>query len=928
MLTMISGLLARGRSLWRALRGHAAIETDMAEEFRLHQELRAADLVRAGLAPAEAARRARLEFGSAERYKHEGRTARGLRPFDRIHISWLDLKLGFRMLVKYPGLTVVGGLAMAFAIWVGVVVFQLVSMFAHPTLPLPDGDRLVQIRNWDVAANRADSRALSDIIVWREGLRSVTDLGAFRDVERNLIIGTGAGEPVHLAEITASGFRIAHAVPLLGRPLVESDERAGAPPVVVIGHRVWQTRFGGASDVIGRTVRLGDRYATVVGIMPEGFAFPISHEIWTPLRPDVLEHAPGAGPGITVFGRLAPGVTREEAQAELTAFGQRAAAASPTTHEHLRPQLLPYTTVFYEPTGSELGMLVSVNVFIVLLLVLVCGNVALLLFARAAARDGELVVRSALGATRSRIVTQLFAEALVLGGAATVVGLAAAQLGLRLGLQFLELNLGRLPFWYEATLSPQAILYAGGLTLLGAAIAGVMPALKITRGLGLRLREGTAGGGGLRFGGVWTAVIVTQVAFTVAFPALVFVELRELIRARSYDVGFTAEEYLSMRLEMDAADVASADTAAARTAYQVRFGAALEELRRRMAAEPAIVGVTFVDRLPRMYHPERWAEVEALSPGAAQAAEASAGQAGGPVTTPPRYTGDVVSFASIDPSYFDVLETPILAGRGFRPVDLAPDARVVIVDQGFVDDVLQGRNAVGRRVRFTDSRRPDADSVADARPWYEIVGVVKDLGMRHPIQRDPTAGVYLPAAPGSTGPLYMIAHVRGDPLALGPRVRALATAVDPTLRLSELQRLDTIADEVLWVLKLWLRVTVALSAIALLLSLAGIYAVLAFTVARRTREIGVRVALGASRRRIVAAIFRRPLTQIGLGAALGGSLIAVAAFATPEIELPPRYVALLVAYAAFMVGVCLLACVVPTRRALRVEPTEALRADG
>jgi predicted permease len=554
-----------------------------------------------------------------------------------------------------------------------------------------------------------------------------------------------------------------------------------------------------------------------------------------------------------------------------------------------------------------------------MLLMLVCCNVALLMFARAAARQTELVVRGALGASRGRIVAQLFAEALVLGTAAAVVGLGAAQLALeRWGGAFLEANIGRLPFWYHIRLSPATVLYAGALTLLGAAVAGVLPALKVTRGLGSRLRQGTAGGGGVQFGGVWTAVIVTQVAFTVAFPALAFVEQRELRRIESFPAGFAAEEYLSAWLETDATSGARAHpTEAVRAVERARHAAALEALRQRVAAEPGVRGVTFVDRLPRTVHVERYIELDEPSP--------APGQGG---AAPPSAVAPLreVSTARIDPSYFEVLGAPILAGRGFHAADLAPDARAVIVDRGFVDQVLLGRNAIGRRVRFTAEQRGGA--LADsARPWYEIVGVVNELGMGAATQRGRAAGFYLPVTPGSAGRLHVVVHARGDPLSLAPRLRAIAAEVDPTLRLSELQRVDQVTSAVLWVLRLWLKITLLLTGIALLLSLAGIYSVLSFTVARRTREIGVRVALGSSRRRVVTAVFRRPLAQVGLGVASGGAVIGVAALVVSGGGFTAGQVALLIGYAAFMLGVCLLACVVPTRRALRVEPTEALRAE-
>ena len=893
-------------------------ETRMDEEMRFHVEMEAERLRRAeGLDAGEARRRALVAFGGVERHKEELRAGRGL--------AWLggldlDFRLALRILVKYPGLTAVGGLAMAFAVWVGVVVFEMVRVAAFPTLPLPDGDRVVEIRYWDVAANQPESRALHDFLVWRRALRSVTDLGAYRDVAHNLVGDDGSAAPVVTAEITASAFRIAPSRPLLGRTLVAQDEQAGAPPVVVLGHDVWRTRFAGDSQVVGRSVRLGESFATVVGVMPEGFAFPVSHELWTPLRAESLDRGPLSEPGITIFGRLARGATLEAARAELAAFGRRAAAESPATHEHLQPRVGSYVRMYFDPTLSGKPLMMSFNLFAVMLVVLVCGNVALLLFARAATRESEIIVRTALGASRGRIVVQLCAEALVLAGIATLVGLAAAGYGLRAwGTPFLERNLGRLPFWIDPHLSPTAVAYAFGLTLLGAVIAGVVPALKVTRGLGARLRQGTAGAGGVRFGGVWTAVIVAQVAATVAFPAIAFVEQSEIVRMRSKQPAFATEEYLGVRLQMAPASPAVAETEAARAEHHARFAAALETLRRRVEAEPGVEGVTFVDRMPRMYHREQWAELDDAA-----------------------RTGYEVSTALIDPSYFEVLETPILAGRAFRTVELGPDARVAIVDRGFVDQVTKGRDPIGQRVRLSEGRTPDPTAPEASRPWYEIVGVVEDLGMAHVANMGRPAGLYLPAAPGTAGgggAVHMMVHARGEPLAFAPRLRTIATAVDPALQLSDFQSLDDVANSALWVMGLWLRITLVLSAVALLLSLAGIYAVLAYTVARRTREIGVRVALGASRRRIVTGIFRRPLTQVGFGVAAGGLLIAAGAYALSGLRsdglsrqvgagvLSLTNIAVLASYVAFMFGVCMVACIVPTWRALRVEPTEALRVE-
>jgi putative ABC transport system permease protein len=908
--------LEGSRARLRLLFGRGAAESRMSKEIGFHIDMETQRLREQGLDPIEARRRALVAFGGVERHQEALRDGRGRAWFDGFS---LDLKLGSRMLVKYPGLTIVGGLAMAFAICVGAVIFEVLSLFLLPTLPLPGGDRIVHIRNWDVAANRVEERALHDFTVWRGALQSVTELGAWRDVTRNLIVAGGDARPVAVAEITTSAFRVAEGAPLMGRVLVAADEQAGAPAVVVIGYELWRTRFGGDPNVLGRTVQLGNEHATVVGVMREGFEFPVAHDLWMPLRTDILDQAPRSGPEITVFGLLAPGATLETAQAELTTVGRSAAIAQRATHEHLQPRVQSYARLFFSnPSGDELGIFFTVYVFSLMLVVLVCGNVALLMFARAATRESELVMRSALGASRSRIVVQMFAEALVLGSVAAVAGLIAADVVLRhWGMEVLEVNLGRLPFWYDLRVSPLTVLFALGLTVVGSAIAGVMPALKVTRGMGSRMKQAAAGAGGLQFGGVWTAVIVAQVAVTVAFPAVVYIINWEARNVETFDVGFADEEYLAVRVDTDARIGRDANTDADREARRAVFASTLEALRLRVAADPAVAGVTFVDNLPRDGRPQAIVELS-YDPSVT-------GRSAGVPSADAQLRLRVVTIAGIEPSYFEVLGAPILAGRAFNAADYAPDSKAVIVDQGFVDQVLQGRNPIGQQVRFLDDR--DAAAV-NANPWFEIVGVVNELGMGSPMRKGRAAGFYFPATADRFDDLYMLVHVRGEPMTLSPQVREIAAAVDPTLRLSQFQRLNEVTKGVEWLIGLWLRASIAMTAIALLLSLAGIYAVMSFIVARRTREIGVRVALGGSAVRIIPAILARPLAQIAVGIGVGIGMVVLLMVGVPVWRLSATQIGLTAAYAVLMAAVCMLACIVPARRALRVEPTEALRADG
>ena len=905
-----------GRRWSRIFRPHARAEVE--DELSFHLEQRIKDNIVRGM-DADTARAAALErLGDLDTIGSEcadllsaERRAEARRDWARV--SLLDFKLGVRMLVKYPVLTIVGGLAMAFAIWVGAGMFEAVTQVVRPKLPLPDGDRIVAVRNWDVKASRAENHALHDFESWREELGSVEDLGAYRTVQRNVSVGAALPEPVDVAEISASAFRVARVRPLMGRTLIEADEQPGAPNVVVIGYDEWERRFDGASDVIGRTLKLGTTQSTVVGVMPKDFGFPVAHSVWVPLRLNALDYERRGGPGIMVFGRLARGSSLHEAQAELTQLGERAAASFAGTHEHLRPQVIPYPKSILNLTGTQSVLVMSSNLFLVMLLALICANVALLMFARAATRESEIAVRSALGATRGRIVAQLFAEALVLGAVATAIGLSAAGFGLRWALHTIVAELANgfeLPFWFRPSLSPTTILYAVLLTIIGAAIAGVLPALKVTRGLQSQLRAATTNSG-LSFGGVWTAVIVAQVALTVAFPFTGFTVRRDAVEIREQDVGIPDREYLTARLELDRT-LAGGSVELSDSSFAARYRAVYQELARRVEAEPTVASVTFANFLPKMYHPHRLVEVDS----------------GGAAPLRPEWPGYRVSSAAVDHAYFEALNVPILAGRSFRASDVGSDHPVIIVNQSFVQRVLGNRNPIGRRVRYTHfeswtDRHPESDKT-----WYEIVGVVKDLGMSVGDWDPKVSGFYHPVPPDVAYPLNLGIHVKGDPARFTPRLRAIALAIDPGLRLYDPMPLDHVTQSDLRFYSFWFRILALVSVIALVLSLAGIYAVMSFTVSRRTREIGIRVALGSSPLPIVASTLKRPVAQVALGILAGAGIIAFMLFGMTGGAITLRQTAIVAAYTLLMMAVCLLACVVPTRRALRVPPIEALRAEA
>src|SRR5688572_8301184 len=643
-------------------------EQDLKDELAFHFKTEVERRVAGGQSPADALASAKRDFGNVPLVEEVTRDTWGW--------SMQDYKLGVRMLLKYPGLTIAGGLALAIAMGIGAGWYDLSRQLLHPAVPLPDGDRLVEMDLDNALTGSDELRLLHDFVTWRRDMRSVEEIGAYRTIERNLTQVNLPVQPVLLAETTASAFRVARVTPLLGRTLIDADERSGGPPVVVLGHDVWQRRFGGPPDLVGQDVQLGQTRATVVGIMPAGFTFPVNHQAWVPLQIRGSGYAPLEGGAIRIFGRLAPGVSLPQAAAELAILTQRAAAASPRTHEHLRADVDVYGGVSSVGGPLEYGIR---HLPILLALLIACTTVGTLVYARTATREAEIAVQSALGASRRRIVGQLFVEALVLASVAAAVGLAAAHLALKWGLAaFYSGQSAGAPFWMHFGLQLTTVFYAAGLAVVAAAMLGILPALKVTSTqLHGQLRNLGSGGSTLRFGGVWTTAMIVQVALTVcAIPPAIGVA-GEAVRDRLIRARFPAGEYLAVPIELDRTSGPADESDAA---FAQRLDRTYSELERRVAGEPGVVAVTFADRLPGMEPSVRVAEVEP-APGAQ------------PVRVGTMWT------AAVGPGYFEAFERPIVAGRDFHNGDRAAGARTVIVNEAFARRrYMSGQSPLGGRV--------------------------------------------------------------------------------------------------------------------------------------------------------------------------------------------------------------------------------------
>ena len=674
--------------------------------------------------------------------------------------------------------------------------------------------------------------------------------------------------------------------------------------MVVLGYDVWQRSLGGRQDVLGSVVKLGNTPATVIGVMPKGFGYPVNHDAWTPLSLRASYEALEGG-AISVIGRLVPGVTREQANAELRVLGERTAAAFPATHEHLRPRVMRLSGAGSDFT--DIPQFASRNLPVLLVLMIACTSVGTLVYARTATREGEMAVRSALGAGRARIIGQLFVEALVLASVAAAVGLIAADRALAWGIESVNRASGGAPFWMTPGLKLSTILYAGGLAVVSAVMLSLLPALKVT---GARVQSHLAnrgtGGATLRFGRVWTGAMIAQVALTAIGIPGAMENASQAMRKLKIRAEFPSREYLAARIDVDRPF--EEETTAA---FEARWARTFAELERRIAQEPGVVAVTFADRAPGALSRTRVATVES-SPG----------------TEPAE---DRFRTLAVGPGFFEAFDRPIVAGRAFHGGDRSPGARTVIVNEAFARAFARdaGRGSpIGARLRYSAS--------SGAHPTRQP----RTSGSRSSASCATSASIPTTRATSSRmcftrrhrkplSPLVMSVRVRGNPATLAARLPFIAANVDGGLFVQESQPLDEWVRQRDMGLMVTVGAEVAVTALVLFLSALGIFSLVSVSVSRRTREIGLRAALGANPRRLLAGILSRAMVLMGSGIAAGGALLLlVVALAGPTgrpAEDVAQFAVWLAMTSAVMLTACLLACIGPARRALRINPTDALR---
>jgi predicted permease len=809
--------------------------------------------------------------------------------------GWLrDLKQGFRMLVRTPLLSLVSILTIGLG--VGGVTFGFSVLYGTLLRPLPvrDAERLITMYE-----NRTEEGIdqmgvpLHDLIDIRDQQTSFEYLNGMTSGTMNLAGDEGPPERFQGSWVTSSTLAMLGVPPILGRTFVDEDDDPAAAPTVVIGYTVWRDRFGSDPDLVGRTVRLNGETTTIVGVMPEGFHFPFEDDLWMPLRDDPAT-LPRRGRPLQVIGYVREGTSIPVAEQEVQRILARVAAQYPDENEGVsgRVQLFQEANM---PSQIRLMMLMMMGMVSGVLLI-ACANVANVLMARAAVRDREVAIRSAMGADRWRVIRQLLAEAVALGIVGGVVGIFVASIGLRFFDASVQ-DVGK-PYWIYFSLDGVALLFTTGVTLLAAVAAGTLPAFRAsgTR-ISTVLRDESRGSSSIRLSRFSSGLVVAELAISCALMVASGLLVRALVDLNRAEMGFRGEQVMTFRLGLFETDYPDEDS-------RNRF---FHDLLERLSAEPGIASATLAQSLPASGGGRRRVEVE----GEAYATDRD---------VPTAMAG------LITPGFFETFQVPLRDGRDFRLSETRRDGDpVVIVNRSFVDRHLSDGGAVGRQIRLWN------DAEEEPAPWLRVVGVVDDVdgGVNPFAGGDPLSeGIYLPLGQGDARFMSVAVRTVGPPTQITAVVRRAVGDVDPNLPLYWVRTMDEVVDQSIFFHKIFGIMFAIFGATALFLAAVGLYGVIDFSVSSRIRELGVRMAMGAQGRDVLRLVLRRVLIQLGVGMVvglgLGAALSVPLAAALYGVESWDAIVYGLIV--GTLVLTALTAALGPALKAIRVDPVVALQA--
>lgn len=803
-----------------------------------------------------------------------------------------DLLHALRTLARRPGVTAHAVMALGLGIALPTVLFGLVYGALRP-LPVPDGRRIVHVEYAHPAQGLEGlDVSFHDYLEWKSAQSAMLDMAAFY---RGTVNVSGGDRPERYfgAFISANALDLLQVPPSSGRGFLPGEDHPSAEPVALVSHAVWRSRFNARPDLVGSVIRVNGVPTTVVGVLPEGFGFPYWDDIWLPLRIDAAELDRGEGPGLEVFGRLRDGVTLTEAQVELRGIGGRLAETWPDTNGGLVPLVEEYTASYHEQDSDVTLAFLMLTGLAVLLIA--SFNVTNLLLARAVSRTRDLAIRVAIGASRRRMVASLLYEAtfIALGGAALGTMMAVLGVGIIHRL-IVDAATYPLPFWMQFRVDAPILLFVLGLTGIGTLASGLIPALKASRvdvhGL---LQDASRGATSLGISRLSRLLVVGELTVSVMLLMAAGHIVEELYSVRKAEYGYPMDDVVTARVGLF-------DTVVPDREGRLSF---YRDLQGRLQDRSDVLAAALTTTLPGQVAPTVTFVTEGVSyPGAAGA--------------PP------ARVAFVSPGYFRAFDIPLGAGRDFAPADDTEATPVAVVNRSFAELFFPGQDPLGKRIRMAEG-----DEEA---PWRTIVGLAPDLNMDGALEPQGTPqGVYLPIAQADAHFMSIAVRGRGDPMALAPAVREAVLALQEDTPVYFVRTLRDAVNTNLLDTLLGGGLFASFGVAAFFLAMVGLYGVTAFLASQRTKEVGVRMALGARSSAVLGLVFRRGSRQVAIGLSAGVLLAAVAREGMRGLGAGVTDWSLGVTLVVCaLLGVTSMAAVlIPAWRSSRVDPVLVLQSD-
>jgi putative ABC transport system permease protein len=809
-----------------------------------------------------------------------------------------DLRFAFHLIAKDRWYSTVAVVALALGIGVNATVFTLVNAVLIRGLPFKDSGRLYMLGSLRASDRDGNGGGFSyaDFQDLRSETRAFAGVAAFTGAGFNISDERGLPEQVRGSMLTAETFRLLGQPPMLGRDFAPADDRKGAEMVVILGYSIWKNRYGSDAGVIGRPIRVNGQPATIIGVMPDAMKFPTNADMWAPFIPTV-EQERRDHRSLSVFGRLKPEYSRAQAQTEMNTIASRLATQYPDTNkEFTRIAVATFNDRFNG--GPIRAVFLAMMGAVGFVLLIACANVANLLLSRSAHRSREIAVRIALGATRWRVIRQLLVESIVLGFIGGGLGLLLALGGVRLFDAAVQ-DVGK-PYWIVFTMDYVVFGFLAAVCVLTGVLFGLAPALQVSKtNVNEVLKEGGRGtSGGRRARWLSSTMVVVELALTIVLLVGAGLMIRSFLKLYTIDLGIDPRNLMSMQIRLDS----KYKTPELRRAFYDRLVPRLEQIA-------GVEAVAVTTSVPPFGGGQRGFEIEGRP--ARKAGE-----------EPPQ-----VASVSVSPAFFKTAGVQIRRGRGFTETDGLAGAENVVINDLLAAQFFPGEDPIGRRLRFVSRQAPPAGQPPPI--WWTVVGVSPSI--RHTSPQDPTPRgvVYTPYRqdPPVGASLMVRSHL--EPGAVMNEMRRAVQAIDQDQPVFTMQTMNQMLARQQWPFRVFGTLFAIFAVIALTLSAVGLYAVMAYSVAQRTQEIGVRMALGAGGNQVLWLVLRRGLIQVALGVTIGlaGAFFLSKALASVLVQVTPRDPATFASISILLMLVAIAACVIPARRATRVDPLVALRTE-